>query len=541
MIADLIVRHASVRTLDPRRPTAESVAIVDGVVAAVGADDTIAALRGPATRVLDAAGATVLPGLVDGHIHPVLGVDMTTGADLTRCVTLDQVRSALAAQAQNTPSDAWVRAWGLDPNVFAGVAIERHALDDVVGGRPAVVLLFDGHAALTSSAALQAAGVTGPRSFDSSAAVVCATDGVPTGHLLEEEAIALVLGALPATDPMDRRRALADVLRRLAASGLTGGHVMDLADTDVSVYRALEESGELPMRLRLAPWCRPGDGPQRWAELLELQREHGHTWEVGAVKFFLDGTIDGGTAWLREPDRNGGSDAPYWSDLAEYAEAVSTFADAGVQTATHAIGDAAVAHVLDTLAAVVPRGSRVRHRIEHIETLDDDQVPRFAELDVIASMQPIHATDFTSADHSDNWSERIGAARAERGWRYRDLLDAGATVLLGSDWPVAEFDPRVVLATAQTRRPVRRPTHLPVGPQQRLSPSEALAGYTIAAAYATGDEHRAGRIRAGFRADLTILAADPLTVSPSELPEVAVVATVVNGIVYHGADLVDAG
>ena len=133
-----------------------------------------------------------------------------------------------------------------------------------------------------------------------------------------------------------------------------------------------------------------------------------------------------------------------------------------MQTATHAIGDAAVQHVLDTLAKVVPAGSTVRHRIEHIETLPPDQVPRFAELGVVASMQPTHATDFTRADHSDNWSRRLGEQRANRAWPCRDILDTGAILTLGSDWPIAPYDPRAIIAAAQLRRPAARPDLGPV-------------------------------------------------------------------------------
>jgi predicted amidohydrolase YtcJ len=161
----------------------------------------------------------------------------------------------------------------------------------------------------------------------------------------------------------------------------------------------------------------------------------------------------GGTAWLETPDCHGESTCSYWRDPQGYSRAVRFFAQAGVQTATHAIGDAAVKHVLDTLEAEGAPPPGLVHRVEHIETLPVDQISRFAQLGVIASMQPSHATDFTRADHRDNWSVRLGEERANRAWPCRDLLDAGATLVLGSDWPIAPYDPRTVLAAAQLRRP----------------------------------------------------------------------------------------
>ncbi len=248
----------------------------------------------------------------------------------------------------------------------------------------------------------------------------------------------------------------------------------------------------------------------------------------------MDGTVDGGTAWLHEPDCHGQSAAAYWRDPGDYTEAVRVLARAGVQTATHAIGDAAVTHVLDTLAAVVPAGSQVRHRIEHIETLPADQVPRFAELGVVASMQPSRATDYTRADHSDNWSRRLGPERAGRAWRCRDILDAGAVLALGSDWPIAPFDSRVVMAAARLRRPAARPDLAPVGPGQALTGAQALHGYTAAPAVAAGT--RSGRVAPGYLADLTAFGADPCVTPAEELPGVAVLLTVVDGVVRFRAD-----
>jgi len=536
LTADLILACDNIRTMDPRRPSATALAVTGGRVTAVGERRDIPGWRGRRTEVIDLGRATLTPGLTDSHLHPALGLEMTAGLDLSGCPDLASVRAALRDAAQASAADQWIVGWGLDPNSFGEIPVGSGAVEDVLGGRPACLTLFDGHSVLASREALRRAGIDGARRFGSRSAVVCDERGRPTGHLLEEGAMRLVSSVIPAEPFAARRDRLAALLRDLAAAGLTGGHVMDLDADALELYAALDRDGRLPLRLRLAPWRRPEDDAAAVRELLGWQGRRGRLWSVAAVKLFMDGTIDGGTAWLHEADCHGQSTAAYWQDPRDYTEAVRVLARAGVQTATHAIGDAAVRHVLDTLAAVVPAGSPVRHRIEHIETLPSDQVPRFAELGVVASMQPSHATDYTRADHSDNWSRRLGAERADRAWRCRDILDAGAVLTLGSDWPIAPFDPRVVMAAARLRRPAARPDLAPVAPAQALTAAQALHGYTVAPAVTAGDGQVSGRIAAGYRADLTAFAADPVRTPAQDLPGVAIVLTAVDGVVRYRAD-----
>lgn len=525
--ADLILRRGQVHTLDPRRPTAEAVAIRGGVIVAVGSDSDVAHLRQPSTIVVDLAGATLTPGLVDGHMHPVLGLQTTSGVDIGDVMTPRELRDRLAREPR---TGGWVRGWNLNPNVFAGVPVTADALDEAVGDVPAFVTFADAHSALANRAALGLAGITGPREFGQGAAIVCDADGVPTGHLLEHEAMDLVRRITPAEEPAQRRDRLQQLLQSMAATGLTGGHVMDANDDSLDLVRELDESGRLPLRLRLAPWCMPEDDAEARRALVDAQERGGELWRVAGVKLFVDGTVDGGTAWLEEPDTCGDSTRSFWPDPEAYSEAVRFFAKSGVPTATHAIGDAAVRHVLDTVAKLPARGPK--HRIEHIETLQDEQVSRFAELGVVASMQPTHA-HYNNADQSDNWSRRLGSERALRAWRCRDLRAAGAAVVLGSDWPIAAFDPRQVLAGAQLRRPAGREWIEPIVPVQGLTASMALEGFTTHAAAAAGESAFAGRVAPGHRADLTAFAADPLAAPADEIADAPVALTVLNGRITH--------
>ncbi|MEU3029770.1 amidohydrolase [Streptomyces incarnatus] len=534
MPADLVLLSA--RLLDPATGGLlphTALAARDGRIVLLGDDREARALAGPRSTVLDLRGAVVVPGLTDGHLHPVSGAERTMGVDLSGCRDLTAVRDALAGAARELPPGGWLRGWGLDPNAFGTAPVGHAALAPVLDGVPALLDLFDGHSLLASERALELAGIDGPRTFAQGSEIVCDAEGRPTGLLLEDAACELAEAAAPKPTEAQIRARTAEVLGAMAAAGLTGGHAMD--GTGLDVYAALEAEDALPLRLRVHPWCRPETDDDALAGLIRLQGSGGALWRVAGVKLFMDGTIDNGTAWLEDPDRHGESARAFWPEPRRYTQVITALHRAGVPTATHAIGDAAVRHVLDSVEkAQAGRPGGPRHRVEHIETVPDDTVRRFAPLGVAASMQPTHCCEFTRADHTDNWSRRLGEERAARAFRCRDLWAAGARVVLGSDWPIAPYPPLQVMAGARHRRPadLSLPPH---GPEQALTGLQALRAMTVNAAWAAGEEEHAGRLALGYRADLTVLAEDPLAVADTELAEVPVVLTVVEGRVrYRG-------
>ena len=533
MTADLAILGASIRTLDPARPHASAVAVRDGIVVAVGDDDEVRAHAGAATELVDGSGIALVPGLVDSHVHPFHGTDGSRGAALAGLQTLDEVRGALAAERARCAPGEWVLGWGLSYNAFHGERIGAEAIAGATGDAPAFLTFFDYHAALASRPALALAGVDGAREFAAGAAVVCDDDGLPTGELREPPAMDLVRERVPERTRAERLDAYAETLRRMNALGLTGGHVMLGLPALYDDVAELEARGELTLRCVVPVLLEPGTSDEEIEPLLAVRDLGGRRWRAGAAKFFIDGVIDTGTAWLFEPGPHGEGTEPFWPDPGRYAEVVARFARAGFQCATHAIGDRAVAAALDAYRDAGPGGG-APHRIEHIETLRDDELERFAAEGVAASMQPLHAAGLDEPGPM-NWRDNLQPEQVARGFRWADIRRSGAILALGSDWPVVSADPRIGLAWARLRRAPGRPERAPFTPGQALSAIEALEGYTTEAARVLGEEHVSGRIAPGMRADFTGLGEDPVDCPADELPDVPVLLGVVDGeVVFRG-------
>jgi hypothetical protein len=531
--ADLAVLGAAVRTLDPARPSATAVAVRDGVIVAVGDDAEVREHTGPATELVDGRGMAIMPGLVDSHIHPFHGTDGTRGADLNGLRTLDEVRGALAAERARCGPGDWLLGWGLSYDAFHGERIAAEAIAAVTGDAPAYLTFFDYHSALASLPALALAGVEGAREFAAGAAVVCDDAGVPTGELREPPAMELVGAHVPARTRAERLDAYVTTLRALNALGLTGGHAMLGWPWLLDDIEELEARGELTFRTIVPLLMEPGVTDEEADALLAHSGRRGRRWRGGVAKFFIDGVIDSGTGWLFEPGPNGDGTEPFWPDPDRYAAVVARCARAGLQCATHAIGDRAVAAALDAYRDAGATGTGP-HRIEHLETLRDAELARLAAEGVAASMQPLHA-DGLDEPGPFNWRDNLQPGQVANGFRWGDIRRSGAILALGSDWPVVSADPRPGLAWARLRRAAGHPERAPFTPAQALSGLEALEGYTTHAARVVGEEHLGGRIAPGLRADLTGLGADPVDCPADELPDVPVRLTVVDGAVVFAA------
>jgi predicted amidohydrolase YtcJ len=536
---DLALVNGRVRTLNPDQPSATAIGIAGDTIVAVGDDAEIRAEASASTEVIDLKGAAVTPGIVDSHVHPfAAGIGGARGADLMDARTLDDVRSLVAQERARCAPDQWVLGYGLDYNAFAETGISGELIAEAAGGAPAILTFIDFHTALASPRALELAGVDGPRHFSEHAEVVLDASGAPTGELRESEAMDLVRRAMPELTPAEVYQANAEQLRRFAATGMTGLHGMDGTLETLDELRELEANGDLVTRLVMPFWSQPDTPEETWEAYARHRTEKGERWRMGVAKLFIDGVIDTGTGWLVDPDTEGDGLAPFWPDIDKYFRAVKFFAAEGFQIVTHATGDRGVREALNAYK-MAEKKPGIRHRIEHIETLQPDDLPRFAAEGVIASMQPQHMM-WMEADRSDNWSRRLGPERTANGRAFptKDLIASGAMVTLGSDWPVARYDWREGMAAAQLRRPPGHPEREAFD-DQGIDALTALRGYTAMPALTAGDQDRLGAVKPGFLADITVLGEDPVDVAADDLVHNPVGLTVVGGEVVFRGSIID--
>ncbi|MCX6461844.1 MAG: amidohydrolase [Actinobacteria bacterium] len=530
MPAQRAVINASIRTMDPDFPTATAVAIDEGKIVAIGDSDSIRDVCDARTEVIDAQGWHVTPGLVDGHQHLFIGAEFGQGPSFDRVDTLTGVREVLAAERRRVGPGEWIVGFAFEYSALEGAAFHHSLIDDAAGDGPALIYALDVHTGFANAHALRLAGVTGSREFNDGSFIVVDDNGSPTGELREMSAIQAVLDNRPEPSDDDRLRWYAEAIAAQNAVGITGIHQMNADATTPGVLTALEQSGRLGMRVHVHYFVDPTLDESTLTELLRSRDIHGRRWQGDGAKFMIDGVIDTGTAWLEEPDTHGDGLDPMWPDPELYRATIKRFDSAGFRLTTHAIGDRAVREVLDTYEAL-PASSR-RHRIEHIETVPDSTIARFKQLGVTASMQPIHLRWLTP-DLLDPWSTRLGQPRCHHVMPSGDLSADGDLVVLGSDWPVAPYDPRLGFLSAQLRRAPDRPAHGPIGRSRPLTGLETLAGYTVNAALATGDPHQAGMLRVGYRADLVAWGDDIALTNPVDVVDLPVHLTMVDGDIVH--------
>ena len=507
-------------------PQPTAIGIRDGRIAAIGSDGDLRNWHSGAGRI-DLEGRAVFPGFVDSHIH-LLSHGLTMARiDLKGVASLQQCLRIIRDHAEALPVGAWARGRGWDANIWAeGRPPTRQDLDSACPDRPAALNSVDGHALWCNSEALRMASI-GPDTPDPEGGRIFRdpTTGEPTG-LLAERANGLVAGLMPPPSSAERRTALQKAIDSAFRAGLTGIHDCNGEDMRKDL-QALREAGAPLLRFWLMV---PASGLDRVASDGRKTGEGDAFFRTGALKVFADGALGPRTAAMLEPyeetDNTGvvvtGRDA-----------LTDTFTQAhahGLQVACHAIGDRAVRNVLDAIqGALEAVPGTFRPRVEHAQILHPDDIPRFAQLGAIASMQPIHATaDMWIADSS------LGG-RARFSYAWKSLLESGARLAFGSDCPV---EPLSVLAGIHAAVTRQRPGGDPPGgwrPQERLSIHEAIHAYTLGAAYAAGEEAEKGSIEPGKLADLTVLSKDLTAISPEEILQTDVAMTLIGGkIVYDG-------
>ncbi len=537
---DLILLHGRVWTCDPQRAMAEAIAMAGGRIVAVGSDEEIAALAGSETEVVDILGRLVLPGFNDAHVHFYIGGDTLTSIDLRDVTSPEGFREAMRAFVATRPEGEWILNGSWDQERWVPAQLPTAAMiDEVTPRHPVWVNRSDGHMMLANSLAMRLAGV-GQHTVDvPGGEIVRDAEGNPTG-IFKDAAKRLVDHAIPVPSKKHIRDAIVAAQRHALSYGVTSVQDMGVlgsrgAETMVEVirvYQDLDHDGELTIRISahvpLPEWQRLGNAG------IKANFNTGRL-QIGGVKSFSDGSLGSTTAWFFEPY----TDAPQTCGLPseEMLDEASMYRNlrdadrAGLQLVIHAIGDRANSIVLDMCAEVERENGRRdrRIRIEHAQHLRPQDIGRFRELGVIASVQPYHCID------DGRWAEkRIGRERAKSTYAFRSLMDAGATVAFGSDWWVAPIDPLMGIYAAVTRRTIDG--CFPEGwvPEQKVSVEDAVRAYTANAAYASGEEQIKGSLTPGKLADVVVLSEDIFSIDPVRIAEVKVDMTIFDGrIVYQ--------
>jgi predicted amidohydrolase YtcJ len=521
-------------TGNPRQPWAEAVAVGGERIVAVGSRDEVEQAAGESPQLIDAGDGLIVPGTIDSHIHLIDGGLHLTSVQLRDAATREEFVRRVGEFAKKLPAGAWVTGGDWDHTLWGGETSassveslpDRAWIDAATPNTPVWMQRLDGHMALANTAAMRAAGVGDDVKDVAGGEIVRDAAGRPTG-VFKDNAMALIDRAAPEPTLAQRLAATVAAMDYVAARGVTAVHHMGTW-SDLEVFRAAQRQGLLKIRIYA---CTPLGQWQRLVDDVKA-RGRGDDWlKTGGLKGYVDGSLGSHTAAFLEPFSDASNDRGLLVNTTEDLEEWTAAADAaGLQVAVHAIGDRAIRLQLDVFERVAKRnGPRDRRfRIEHAQHIAPEDIPRFAKLGVIASMQPYHAID------DGRWAERvIGARRSQTTYAFRSLADVGAVMAFGSDWFVAPPTPLQGLYAAVTRRTLDGKHPGGWVPQQKISAEEALTAYTRGAAYAAFSEKSLGTLEPGKLADLVVLDRDLFKEPPETLAEAQVMLTMVGGRIMY--------
>jgi predicted amidohydrolase YtcJ len=522
----LALVNARIWTGNPAQPWAEAVAIARDRVIRVGSTDEIRQAA-PGVESIDAGGRLVVPGFIDTHVHFVDGGFRLASVQLRDAKTREEFVRRIKAFAAGVPAVTWITGGDWDHSLWGGELPTREWIDAATPNHPVWINRLDGHMSLANSSALKAAGVTRSTPVVEGGEIVRAANGDPTG-VLKDNAMALVDKVVPEPSDQMRDRALGAAMKYVNEQGVTSVHNMGTWG-DLATFARARKSNALAARIYgvvpLSDWERLRD--------VVATRAHGGAdgrgdeWlRVGGLKGFVDGSLGSHTAAFHQPFDDAPKDRGLLVNTPEDLYKWTSGADkAGLHVMVHAIGDRANGLLLDIYDRVQRENGRRdrRFRIEHAQHLASADIPRFAQLGVIASMQPYHAID------DGRWAERFIGDRIKTTYAFRSLLDQGAHLAFGSDWFVAPPTPLEGIYAAVTRRTLDDKNPDGWVPEQKISVEEALRAYTVTAAYASFDESLKGMLVPGRLADLVMLDRNVFEIPPEEIRDVKVLLTLVGG------------
>ncbi len=537
-MTDVLIENADIRTMDAARPQARSLLIRGGRIFALSDEPRGLRTVAQGAEIIDASGRLALPGFQDAHIHLLNGgTDLVETAQLYDCTTLEEIAAAMAAHAgtQNGPM-IWGAGW--QPGFFGDHNLTRDVLDRAVSDRPCLIYDSNFHNACLNSAALVAAGIADETPDPPNGHIVRDAAGRATG-MLHEEAINWATERLPQTDEGTRRAGLRAGQALANRHGITG--IIDpwIIDHHVRIYGEALGRDELTLRVAGASLVTVADTVESMLDRLLARRAAHQTdmFHLNAAKFFLDGGLENRTAALVAPYADaGGGNAPLMFPQ-DQIDALFTALDAHrFQIHVHCIGDAATRAALDGFSAARRANGTwpSLHQIAHCQLVQPDDRPRFAKLGVMANVQPLWAA--YDPIIPDETMAMIGDARAPLTYAFRSLIDAGASYCINSDWAVTTLNPFEIIGTAVTREPPRhRGRSRPFFPDERLSVTEAVLGYTTHAAAASWRSGYSGALKPGYSGDLILLDRDIFACDPYAIAETEVMLTLFKGRRVHQA------
>lgn len=532
-VADRIYVNANIYTMDPARPRAEAIAVAADRILAVGSAAEVRRLAGDGAPTIDLAGRTVLPGLIDAHGHMAgLGSFSLGRLDLSGARSFDELVEIVAEHARSRPKGEWILGGRWDHESWPSRELPTHEkLSAATPDNPVWLTRVDGHAGLANAAAMNRAEITRSTPDPPGGEIVRGPDGEPTG-LFIDNAEALIERHVP--DPADAATLLLKAQELCLAAGLTGVHDAGVSPAEVDVYKQLADDGRL--KLRVYAMVSAAAAP----EYFKANSRYVTDWlTVRSCKAYIDGAMGSRGAWLLAPYADRPTDEagrPYTGLSVSTPEAVRDIAldglRQGYQVCTHAIGDRGNREALDAYAAALQKlpSRDHRFRIEHAQLLSPQDIPRFAALGVIASMQPTHCT-------SDmRWvAARVGKQRAAGAYAWGQLLRSGARIAAGSDFPVESHNPFFGLYAAITRQSAEGQPPGGWHAGERMTRTEALRAFTLDAAYAAFEEAQKGSLEPGKFADFVVIDRDVMTCAPRDILATRVLKTVIGGHVVYAA------
>lgn len=530
--ADTIIHNATIWTGNPENPTAQAMAISGNTILAVGNEEDIHSYRGDGTEVINLDGKFVYPGFIDTHVHLMDAGMSLSSVQLRDASTPEEFAKRIAEYAETLEPGTWILEGNWDHTLWGGELPRKEWIDEYTKEYPVFINRLDGHMALANSRALELAGIDKNTQEVDGGTIVRDEDGNPTG-MLKDNAMGLVSRKIPSATKEQTKNALDAAMEYLALKGVTTIHDMNAFRGNghyYEVYQEAKEAGELSVRIYAVGTL------SRW-EQLEKRVENegtGDEWiRIGGLKGFVDGSLGSHTAAFMEP---------YTDEPDEYGFFINTHEDlrrwisgadkAELQIMVHAIGDSAINSLLNIYEQVASENGEKdrRFRIEHAQHIAPDDMHRFAELDIIASMQPYHAID------DGRWADEIIGDRVKTTYPFNSLFDENAVVAFGSDWAVAPATPLDGIYAAVTRRTLDGENPDGWVPEQKITVEQALKAYTINAAYSSFEEDIKGSLEPGKLADFVVLDENLKEIDPVRIKDVEILETYVGGKKVFGRE-----